>query len=149
MVQQDLGAVLNAAYPKVVATLIRVLGDMDRAMDATQDALVKAMQHWQQVTFGGLQAGRRGNMVEIITHPLWNRDPNHFGPQLASAYAQAVATGYQVQAKSLFEVTTDSSFNVNGFNTTGSLLFISQEKNIIISAAMPSICFIVFMIFNF
>ena len=44
---QDLGPVLKAAYPRVVATLIRVLGDMDRAMDATQDALVKALQVWQ------------------------------------------------------------------------------------------------------
>lgn len=42
----DLGPILSAAYPQVVATLIRVLGDMDRAMDATQDALVKALQVW-------------------------------------------------------------------------------------------------------
>ena len=42
----DLGPVLNAAYPQVVATLVRVLGDMDRAMDAAQDALVKALQVW-------------------------------------------------------------------------------------------------------
>jgi RNA polymerase sigma-70 factor (ECF subfamily) len=46
-VSADLGPVLKAAYPKVVATLTRVLGDMDRAMDATQDALVKALQTWQ------------------------------------------------------------------------------------------------------
>jgi hypothetical protein len=63
-----------------------------------------AMTGWQQVTFGGLQAGRRGNRVEIITHPLWNTDPNQFGPQLAVAYAQAVASGCQVTTKSLFEV---------------------------------------------
>lgn len=43
----DLGPVLKAAYPQVIATLIRVLGDIDRATDATQDALVKALQHWQ------------------------------------------------------------------------------------------------------
>ena len=42
----DLGPVLSAAYPQVVATLIRLLKDMDRAMDATQDALVKAIQVW-------------------------------------------------------------------------------------------------------
>jgi len=63
-----------------------------------------AMPRWQQVTFGGLQAGRRGNQVEIITHPLWNTDPNHVGPQLAAACAQAVATGCQVTLKSIFEV---------------------------------------------
>ena len=44
--QTDLGPVLNAAYPQVVATLVRVLGDMDRATDAAQDALVKALQKW-------------------------------------------------------------------------------------------------------
>jgi hypothetical protein len=63
-----------------------------------------AMQGWQHVTFGGLQAGRRGNRVEIITHPLWDCDPNRFGPQLAGAYAQASAAGCQVEFKSVFEV---------------------------------------------
>ena len=42
----DFGPLLTAAYPKVVATLTRVLGDLDRAMDATQDALVKALKDW-------------------------------------------------------------------------------------------------------
>ena len=60
---------------------------------------------WQQVMFAGLQAGRRGNRAEIITHPLWNADSNFFGPQLAAAYAQAVAAGcQQVTAKSILEV---------------------------------------------
>jgi Lhr-like helicase len=63
-----------------------------------------AMPGWQSVTFGGLQAGRRGNQVEIITHPLWNTDPNFAGPQLAAGYAQAVAAGCQVTMKSIFEV---------------------------------------------
>ena len=44
----DFDAILDAAYPKVVATLVRVLGDVDRAMDASQDALVKALQVWRQ-----------------------------------------------------------------------------------------------------
>lgn len=44
----DLGPLLKAAYPRVVATLVRVLGDMDRASDATQDALVKALDVWQR-----------------------------------------------------------------------------------------------------
>ena len=63
-----------------------------------------AMPGWQQTTIAGLQAGRRGNVVEIITHPLWDCDPNGFAPQLATAYAQAVAGGNQVRFKSLFEV---------------------------------------------
>lgn len=63
-----------------------------------------AMPGWQPVTIGGLHAGQRGNQVEIITHPLWNTDPNYFGPQLTAAHAQAVAAGYQVTLKSIFEV---------------------------------------------
>ena len=43
----DLGAILKAAYPQVVARLARVLGDMDRATDATQDALVIALKKWR------------------------------------------------------------------------------------------------------
>ena len=63
-----------------------------------------AMPGWQQTTIAGLQAGRLGNVVEIITHPLWDCDPNRFGAPLAAAYAQAVAGGNQVRFKSLFEV---------------------------------------------
>jgi hypothetical protein len=64
-----------------------------------------ALPGWQQVTFGGLQAGRRGNRAEIITHPLWDHDPSRFGPQLAGAHAQALAAGcQQVTFKSVFEV---------------------------------------------
>lgn len=63
-----------------------------------------AMPGWQRVTFGGLHAGQRGSVVEIITHPLWDCDPNRFGPQLAAAYAQAVAAGNQIRFKSIFEL---------------------------------------------
>ncbi len=61
-----------------------------------------AMPGWQQTTIAGLQAGHRGNVVEIITHPLWDR--NRFSPNLMAAHAQAVSGGNQVQFKSLFEV---------------------------------------------
>lgn len=61
-----------------------------------------AMPGWQQTTIAGLQAGHRGNVVEIITHPLWNRDRS--SPYLTAAHAQAVSGGNQVQFKSLFEV---------------------------------------------
>jgi hypothetical protein len=65
---------------------------------------IAAMPGWQPVTFAGLQVARRGNQVQIITHPLWVTDPNAFGPQLAAAYAQATAAGCQVTMKSIFEV---------------------------------------------
>lgn len=63
-----------------------------------------ALPGWQGATIGGLQVGQRANVVEIITHPLWDCDPNRMGPQLAAAYAQAVAAGNQVRFKSIFEV---------------------------------------------
>jgi hypothetical protein len=62
------------------------------------------MPGWQRVTFSGLQAGTRGNQVELITHPLWTTDPNQFAPQLAAASNQAVAAGFRVSLKSIFEV---------------------------------------------
>jgi len=59
----------------------------------------------QQVQFGGLVAGQDGNYAEIITHPLWDCDPNYFGPQLATAYAQALAAGAtEIDFKSIFEI---------------------------------------------
>jgi DEAD/DEAH box helicase domain-containing protein len=63
-----------------------------------------AMPGWQHVTFAGVQAGQRGNIVELVTHPLWDCDPNGFGPHLAAAYAQAAAAGNQVRFKSVFEL---------------------------------------------
>jgi ATP-dependent helicase YprA (DUF1998 family) len=64
-----------------------------------------AMPGWQPMTFGGLSAGRKNNRAVIITHPLWDCNPNRFGPQLANAYAQAVAAGcQQVDFKSVFEL---------------------------------------------
>jgi DEAD/DEAH box helicase domain-containing protein len=63
-----------------------------------------AMPGWQHTTLAGLQAGRRGNRIEIITHPLWNTDANHLGQQLAAAFAQATAAGWHVSTKSIFEV---------------------------------------------
>lgn len=63
-----------------------------------------ALPGWKQTTIAGLQAGRRGDVVQIITHPLWDCDPNRFGKHLAAAYAQGVSGGEQVQFKSLFEV---------------------------------------------
>jgi hypothetical protein len=76
-----------------------------QGMDAVAAGPYFAATGWQQVTFAGLQAGRRGSRAEIIAHPLWNTDPNFFGRQLAAAYAQAVAAGcQQVMIKSIFEI---------------------------------------------
>lgn len=76
-----------------------------RGLDAAAAApYFDAMPGWQRQTFAGLEGGRRGNEVQIITHPLWDHDPNHFGPLLAGGYAQAIAAGYRVTLKSIFEV---------------------------------------------
>jgi len=64
-----------------------------------------AQPGWQVVTFGGLPAGRMGNVVEVIAHPLWCADTGNVHPQLAAAQAQASAAGAtDVRFKSIFEV---------------------------------------------
>jgi hypothetical protein len=67
-------------------------------------AYFTAQPGWQFVSFAGIPAGQCGNQIEIITHPLWNTNPNYFGPQLAAAYVQALAAGHQVTFKSIFDV---------------------------------------------
>ncbi|MGH8643221.1 MAG: DEAD/DEAH box helicase [Gammaproteobacteria bacterium] len=58
----------------------------------------------QPLTLAGLQAGRQGNEVEILIHPLWSADPANRHPQLQAAVAQATASGLAWRARSLFEV---------------------------------------------
>ncbi|MEW8280571.1 MAG: DEAD/DEAH box helicase [Candidatus Thiodiazotropha sp.] len=59
----------------------------------------------QEERYGGLISGRDGNYAEIITHPLWDRDPNRFGADLAVAYADAQAAGVtEIQLKPVFEI---------------------------------------------
>ena len=64
-----------------------------------------AQPHWLPTTFGGIPAGRRGNAVEIITHPLWDTSQSSLCTQLANAEAQAQAAGAQrIMFKSIFEI---------------------------------------------
>lgn len=57
---------------------------------------------FEPLEIAGLQAGKRGNVVEIITHPLW--DHNADVPGLAAACREQTAKANVVQFKSLFEV---------------------------------------------
>ena len=60
---------------------------------------------WQVLNFGGLPAGKMGNVVEIIAHPLWCRDANNLHPQLAVAREEATKSGAtDIRLKSLFEL---------------------------------------------
>jgi hypothetical protein len=60
----------------------------------------------QRITLAGMEAGKRGNVIEIVTHPLWSisDDPKNLHPQLAAAYAQAMAAGCRVVLRSIFDV---------------------------------------------
>jgi hypothetical protein len=72
---------------------------------ATAGAYFAAQPQWQSLTLAGVPAGRRGNIIEIVVHPLWNINPNNFCAPLNAAYAQAQAAGAQrITCKSLFEV---------------------------------------------
>jgi len=44
----DFGAAIKAAYPRVVAALTRVFGDIDMAQDAAHDAMFKALEEWRR-----------------------------------------------------------------------------------------------------
>lgn len=45
---EDFGAVIKAAYPRVIAALTRVFGDIDIAQDAAHDAMFKALDDWRR-----------------------------------------------------------------------------------------------------
>jgi hypothetical protein len=69
------------------------------------NAYFASLPGWQRVVFSGLQAGHRGNTVEIVSHPLWNSDPQNMHPNAAAAQAAAVAAGLQnISFKSIFEI---------------------------------------------
>jgi hypothetical protein len=73
--------------------------------NAAADAYFASMPGWHRVSYGGLQAGRRGTATEIITHPLWRDDPHVRHPQAAAADAAAAAAGcQQITYRSIFEV---------------------------------------------
>lgn len=63
-----------------------------------------AALNWQPIQIAGLQAGRRGNAIEVVSHPLWNRHPAAPAPQLQQAASAAVAQGCTIQFKSIFEI---------------------------------------------
>ncbi len=63
-----------------------------------------ALPQWQQRNFAGVQAVCRGNVAELITHPLWTVAPGPLCTPLAQAHAAAIGGGYRVRFKSLFEV---------------------------------------------
>ena len=77
-----------------------------RGLDAAASApYFAAKGGWQEVTFGGLRAGRRGNRAEIVTHPLWDSGPSGCRPELRSARAEAIQAGCgEVSFKSVFEI---------------------------------------------
>jgi hypothetical protein len=69
-------------------------------------AYFAAQPQWQFTTFAGVPAGRRGNLIEIITHPLWDAtaNPADFCAPLSAAFTAAQAAGASLQYKSIFEV---------------------------------------------
>lgn len=76
-----------------------------QGLDAAAAGPYFAASNRQHVQFGSVEAGQRGGVVELITHPLWQTsDLATLAPPLASAHAQATAAGQRVEFKSIFEV---------------------------------------------
>jgi len=73
-------------------------------LDSLAAAPYFAALGWQQTRLSGLHGGLRGNVVELITHPLWSTDPANRYPQLEAAIAEGLAAGLTVRTRSLFEV---------------------------------------------
>lgn len=57
------------------------------------------------VQYGTVVGGQDGSHVELITHPLWDDNPNCFGPEIATAYANAQLNGAtSIEFKSVFDI---------------------------------------------
>ena len=69
----DLAERLKAAYPKALATLIRLLGDFDAAEDALQDAAERALEVWPRTAVpdepaAWLVTTARRRHIDVIRH---------------------------------------------------------------------------------
>jgi DEAD/DEAH box helicase domain-containing protein len=72
---------------------------------ATATAYFASQSQWQFLMLGGVPAGRKGNTIEFVVHPLWDTNPNNFCAQLNAAHVQAVDSGAQrVTFRSIFDV---------------------------------------------
>lgn len=58
--RETLDAIYRQESGRIIATLIRLLGDFDRAEDALQDAFTAALQRWPQE---GMPANPRAWLV--------------------------------------------------------------------------------------
>jgi hypothetical protein len=57
------------------------------------------------IQYGTVVGGQDGSHVELITHPLWDDNPNCFGPEIATAYANAQLNGAtSIEFKSVFDI---------------------------------------------
>ena len=74
-----------------------------RLMDRTARPFFEGL-NLTQVSLGGLVAGLNTSTNEavILTHPLWDRNPSNFRPEVASAFAAAERRGMTPLAYSVF-----------------------------------------------
>jgi hypothetical protein len=78
-------------------------GSWRRLMERTERPFFEGL-NLTPVSLGGLMAGLNAstNEVVILTHPLWDRDPSNFRPELASAFAAAERSGMTPIVYSVF-----------------------------------------------
>ncbi len=84
-----LSAVIRSEYPRILATLIRVTGDVDLAEDALQDAVVRALQAWPR---DGLPDSAKAWLTTTARHCAIDR-----------LRREAVRTGKEAAAMSLLD----------------------------------------------
>jgi RNA polymerase sigma-70 factor (ECF subfamily) len=66
----EIGRVFRAEYGRAVAVLVRVLGDIDLAEDAVQDAFTAALAHWPA---SGLPASPAGWIITTVRNKATDR----------------------------------------------------------------------------
>jgi ATP-dependent helicase YprA (DUF1998 family) len=93
---------LNANAP--IDFAVSYWEDLVAPVGSPAQAYVASRPHWQFLAYAGVPAGRRGNHVEFLVHPLWNTDLNNLFPQLAVARTQAIAAGAtDIKFRSIFD----------------------------------------------
>lgn len=72
------------------------------------NAYFASMPNWQSLTLAGLPAGRRGNHVQIVTHPLWVHAGGNpavwCGPVVGARTAASAMGATRIEFRSIFDI---------------------------------------------
>ena len=98
---ENLAALFRAVYPKVTAVLVRILGDIDRAEEMTQEAIVKALKVWPtqgvpDEPAAWLITAGRNRAVDVFRHEKYRKD---YRASLRVVHAEDSASIYSTKGE--------------------------------------------------